>query len=214
VIPPSAASPNDASIGTTATPATATTGIPSAGIAVRAWAVAANANAIPAESAFSSTTPIANGLAVGNYIFVKVASADGAVTQYYKILVSNVKNNVTTLNSVTIGGTSASSIGAGGTAVNVGTGAGLRGAITISSEQAAQTGLVIKATPATGSNAVITGYAVAASNTTNPTFVTPDSNGEFATTAAIANTNHLFVRVQAENGTTLYYYRIVITVGS
>jgi hypothetical protein len=211
VIPPSAASPNGASIVTTATPASATTGIPSAGVPVRTWAVAANATIVPAENAFSGTTPIVGGLAVGNYIFVKLVSADGAVTQYYKILVSDVKNNVVTLDSVTIGGVSAGTIGTGGTSVNVGAGAGLRGAITISGAQAGQTALTVKATPTANSGATITGYAVVASNQNNPTFVTPDASGEFATTAVIVTTNHLFVRVAAENGS-LYYYRIVITV--
>jgi hypothetical protein len=206
VIPPSATSPNSASIATAATPATATTGIPSAGVPVRTWAVAADANTIPPESAFNSASPIAGGLAIGNYIFVKLVSADGGVTLYYKILVSDVKNNVVALDSVVIGNTAAASIGAGGTAVNVA--AASRGAITISN---GQSGLVIKATPAAGSNATVTGYAVVANNQNTPTFVEP-VNGEFTTTAVIANTNHLFVRVQAEIGT-LYYYRIVITVG-
>ncbi|MDR1277386.1 MAG: hypothetical protein LBK02_01400 [Treponema sp.] len=200
-IPISAAAPNNTSIATTATQTNA----------VRTWAVAANATTIPADSAFSGTTPITGGVTVGNYIFVKSVSQDSSTTLYYKILVSDVKSNVVSLSGVTIGSVAAGTIGTGGTAVNVGTGAGLRGAITISGTQAGQTGLTVKATPTTGSNATITGYAVATSNTTNPTFIAPDASGEFTTTAVIANTNHLFVRVQAEIGT-LYYYRIVITV--
>jgi hypothetical protein len=210
VIPPSAAAPNAASIATTAVPASATTGIPSAGVPVRTWAVAANASAIPAENDFSSTTPIAAGLAVGNYVFVKVVSSDSTVTQYYKILVSDIKKNITTLAGVTIDTVDAASIGTGGTAVNVA--AGGRGAITISAAQAAA-GIVIKATPTEDSGATITGYAVVANNVNNPTFVETGIGNGYTTGAAITNNQHLFIRVQAENGT-VYYYRIVITVSS
>ena len=198
IIPISAAVPNNTSVATTASQTNA----------VRTWAVAANAAAVPAGSAFSSTTPIEGGLAKDQYLFVKSVSQDGTVTQYYKILISDVKSNVTSLTSVTIGSVAAGSIGTGGTAVNVT--AANRGAITLTSAQAAA-GVVIKAAPLAGSSAAITGYAIAASNATNPTFTEPDGNGEFTTTADITNAQHLFIRVRAEIGT-LYYYRIVITV--
>ena len=197
IIPPGAASPNATSVTVT-----------SANGGVGSWAKAAGAAIIPAAGEFSSN-PISGGLAAGNYIFIKAVSQDASATLYYKILVSDVKNNVVSLESAAIGTAAASNIGAGSSTLNVA--AALRGAIAISPALAVQTGLTIKAAPAADSNAAVTGYAVVAGTNNAPTFTAPNANGEFTTTAAISNGQHLFVRVQAENGS-LYYYRIVITV--
>jgi hypothetical protein len=198
IIPTREASPTATSVAFTS----------SSGGAAASWAKAADANAIPAAGDFK-TGSVSGGLTKDQYLFIKAVSSDGTVIQYYKILISDVKSDVVDLASVAIGGTSIEDgFGAGGTAVNVGT--NYRGAIGIPTAAAAS-GTRIKATPLAGSNATITGYAVVASNQNNPSFVASDGNGEFTTTTAIANNQHLFVRVQAEIGT-LYYYRIVITV--
>jgi hypothetical protein len=199
-VPQAQTAPNSTSVATAAAQTNA----------VRTWAVAATADTVPAESAFSGTTPIAGGVANGQYLFVKSVSPDGSATLYYKLAVA-VKNNVATLTSAAIGTVPVTSLGTGDTVVNVGTGAGLRGGISLTTAQAALTSRVIRAVP-TDSNAAVTGYAIAMSSNNTPTFVTTDIEDGYTHGSAITDGQHLFIRVVAENGVTTLYYRIVITV--
>ncbi|MCL2042847.1 MAG: hypothetical protein FWG89_01770 [Treponema sp.] len=174
--------------------------------ATRSYAITTNDFPPAAFTPIPATIPSLTG---GNRIWIRSVSQDESVTLYYRILVLR-RNDVASIESFTIRGVPAGSIGTGGTAVNVGTGD--RGAITINTPTASA-GAVLFATPTSGANAVITGYAIADPTNNNPTWTTV-TGSSFNAPAAITNGQHVFIRVQAENGINLYYYRIVVTVQS
>ncbi|GHU84322.1 hypothetical protein FACS189473_1320 [Spirochaetia bacterium] len=146
----------------------------------------------------------------GSVLYLRV-SAEGFAPLYYKfniILQSNDRTIVA--GGIAIGGTAVTSVGNGGTGVNVT--AANRGAATINSTQAAigQTVIVTFTDP----TAKVTGFGVVAANATAnaQSYTTLDpASDRFSLTTAIANGQHLILRVMAENAT-LYYHRIVVTV--
>ncbi|MCL2044032.1 MAG: hypothetical protein FWG89_07835 [Treponema sp.] len=173
---------------------------------VQTFAVTATTSP-PALSAYApiATIPV---LAAGNHIWIRSVSEDGSSTLFYRLVVE-VRFNDPTIQALTIRSVSSDTLGVGRTTVELA--AGNPGAITITAAQAAS-GAVITATPTSGGNGRVTGYAVAAASNHDPTFATPSAGGTYTTTAPITNGQHVFVRVVAENGTTILYYRVVVTV--
>jgi hypothetical protein len=145
------------------------------------------------------------GFADGDTLYIKVVSESGEFTTYYAIEI-RLRNNVATVSGITIGGEAVTTVGAGGTAVNVA--AANRGAVSLEGDEANNPSIVVTTTDP---NATVTGYAVVAANNNNPAFIAVESN-TFSYTGSLPTGNHLFIRVVAEDGITTQYYRIVLTV--
>jgi hypothetical protein len=155
---------------------------------------------------FVETAPTA--FTDGSYLYIKVVSQDLSFTSIYAIKVM-LRNNDPTVTGITVGGVTAT-IGTGGTAVNVGTGAGLRGAVSLQGNQANDPAIIVTTND---DKATVTGYAIVASTNNAPTFI-PVESKSFNYTGSVPTGYHLFIRAVAENAATTRYYRIVLTVQS
>jgi hypothetical protein len=144
------------------------------------------------------------GFADGDTLYIRVVSESLEFTTYYAIEI-RLRNNDATVSGITIGGVTATP-GAGGTALNVA--AASRGAASLQGNEANNPSIVVTTTD---SNATVTGYAVVTSGTNTPT-LTEVSSKTFAYSGSLPTGYHLFIRVLAEDGITLRYYRIVLTV--
>jgi hypothetical protein len=176
--------------------------------AIRTYAIVDTVGDVPLAADFKNSEVPAGDLSDGKCVFIK--SIAGSNTVYYKVGIE-VKSDDATLATLTVAGVSAT-LGTGGTAVNVA--AAARGAVTIDDTEAAAPITIV--TGPTQANATVTGWVVDAATATNPIFVTTGITGGNTITIPapddITTGQHLFVRVRAENGSTLRYYRIVVTV--
>jgi hypothetical protein len=170
--------------------------------------------AYPGSAAYAALPEDAAITYVDNSILYIKAKADGFKDVYYKFAVA-AKNDNRNVESVNIGGNTSAVVGTGAAAINVGTTAGLRGSVTLSTSQAAAGKTV--AVTFEDAEAVVTGYAILASATT-PTaasygtgFAASPADNQLS--AAITSGQHLHLRVEAANGD-IWYHRIVVTVQS
>jgi hypothetical protein len=171
---------------------------------------------VPAGDSLSGYVPLTEETEItytdNSTLYLKV-KAEGFKDLFYAFAVA-VKSDNRNIESVSIGGRDAVSVGTGAVAINVGTTAELRGAATLSTSQASAGKTVVVTFEE--AEAVVTGYAVLASGTTP----TADSYGTGFETSpvnqlatAITTGQHLHLRVEAANGD-VWYYRIVVTVQS
>jgi hypothetical protein len=183
---------------------------------MREYALMPNEVDPPADTDFGTQTT-RTAVASGSVLYVKSVSADGENRAWYKVLIT-VKSNVATAQTLIVGTSTATSIGNGGTSVQVT--AANRGAITLKGADALL-GVTVTM-KLTNAGARVTGAGVVASTATasDASYIAvtdsagPDDARQFALPAAVATTQHLLIRVLAEDGYSLRYYRLAATVQS
>ena len=161
----------------------------------------------PADSAFLPLADLTSPFPAGrNVLYIKTTAA-GYQPRYLSYIIQ-VRSNDRAVTSVTIGGKAVTSVGTGAATTNVGNTA--RGAATIATSEAAGPIVVTLASD----RATVTGWAI--NSTTVLTEYTDTASGIATLTldGPIPTGQYLFLRIAAENETTIWYHRIAVTVQS
>jgi len=148
----------------------------------------------PAE--FSESSDLGDLGAAAKGLYVRVTAEDGSVN-YYRFAITPMSNN-TNLSGLTVGGTTAT-VGTKGTSTTITTGLGTVALADNAKDNA-------KAVGTTGYSKATVDYALTTTDTEAPTFAATD-------TYNFADGYFFWVRVTAENGIDMGYYKFNVEIG-
>jgi len=168
-------------------------------------ATASTANFDAAAGLTSGTTTTVSS---GDYFIIKVTAEDGTTVNYYRINVT-IPSTIATLAAATIKGVTPSSLGTASATLT----SAVAGSVALTTAQASSTSLTSTfiRTDAGSTTKIVKYSSGATASTANFDAAVDLTSG---TTITVSTGDYFIIKVTAENGTTVNYYRVNVILAS